>query len=117
MTYLPLIAFSLLILAMLVWSGRAKRRLAVADAERAQRIGVGSEVMTTSGLHGVVVAKDDDGTVLLSIAKGVEVRWELAALRDRQSLPPQYRHDELDPPAQGDAQDGAQALSRDDPRD
>ncbi len=117
MTYLPLIAFSLLILGMLVWSGRAKRRAAVADAERSQRIGVGSEVMTTSGLHGVVVAKEDDGTVLLSIAKGIEVRWELAALRDRESLPAQYRRQDETTSTRGTVGDQTHGEVRPDPRE
>ena len=38
--------------------------------------------MTTSGLYGTVVARNDDETVTLSIAPGVEVKWAFAALRD-----------------------------------
>ena len=52
---------------------------------------VGSEVMTTSGLYGTVVAVGEDDTVTLSIAPGVEVKWAFAALRDVASLPAQYR--------------------------
>jgi preprotein translocase subunit YajC len=51
----------------------------------------GSEVMTTSGLYGTVVSVNPDGTVLLSIAPGVEVRWTIAALREVDELPAQYR--------------------------
>jgi preprotein translocase subunit YajC len=38
-----------------------------------------------------VVAKNDDGTVQLAIAPGVEVKWAMAALRDPESLPAEYR--------------------------
>jgi hypothetical protein len=59
--------------------------------------------MTTSGLHGTVVARNDDDTVQLSIAPGVEVRWELAALRDLASLPRQFRSAHPDDDADDDA--------------
>ena len=91
MTYLPFLIIVALMIAMLAFSARTRRRQAAAETERAERIAVGTDVMTTSGLHGTVVAKHDDGTVSLSIAPGVEVRWELAALRDLNDLPPQFR--------------------------
>ncbi|GAB2462616.1 preprotein translocase subunit YajC [Jatrophihabitans fulvus] len=87
MDYLPLVAFAAVIVLLLVVAGRARRRQAVAAAALAERIGVGTDVMTTSGLHGTVVARNDDGTVQLAIAPGIEVRWEVAALRDAASLP------------------------------
>lgn len=90
--YVPLIIFALVIVALLVFSARARRRQAQSAASMADRIGVGTEVMTTSGLHGTVVGKNEDGTVALSIAPGVEVRWELAALRDLAALPERYQH-------------------------
>ena len=93
MNYLPFVIFAVVIVGMLALSARNRRRTAVAELERAERIDVGSDVMTTSGLHGTVVAKNDDDTVMLSIAPGVEVRWELAALRDTASLPERYVRD------------------------
>jgi preprotein translocase subunit YajC len=84
--------------ALLLWSQR-RRRLQMADEmTRIAQISFGTEVMTTSGLYGTVVGTNDDGTVQLAIAPGVEVKWALAALRDAKSLPPQYRgplHDPL----------------------
>jgi preprotein translocase subunit YajC len=89
---IPFLIFMLVVVGLLVFSARARRRQAHVEVERSQRIGVGSEVMTTSGLYGTVVARnDDDDTVIMSIAPGVEVKWALAALRDMASLPPQYR--------------------------
>jgi hypothetical protein len=50
------------------------------------------DVMTTAGLYGTVTAiNEEDDTVLLSIAPGVEVKFAFAALRDMASLPGQYR--------------------------
>jgi preprotein translocase subunit YajC len=87
----PLLLLALLLVAMMVFSRRTKQRAAAADALRRERITTGSDVMTTSGLYGTVVSVNDDGTVLLSIAPGVEVRWTIAALREVTELPEQYR--------------------------
>jgi preprotein translocase subunit YajC len=65
----------------------------------------GTEVMTTSGLYGTIVGRNDDDTVQLAIAPGIEVKWALAALRDVKSLPPQYRKG-IDPQA-GESTPGA----------
>lgn len=103
MTYLPFLIIVALMIAMLAFSARARRRQAAAETERAERIAVGTDVMTTSGLHGTVVAKHDDGTVSLSIAPGVEVRWELAALRDLADLPANFRRAGVGTPGMSDA--------------
>lgn len=99
---LPFLIFVVVIVGLLLFSARARRRQARSVQERAERVGVGSEVMTTSGLYGTVVARNDDDTVILSIAPGVEVKWALAALRDVASLPNQFRggapDDEHPPP-------------------
>jgi preprotein translocase subunit YajC len=89
--YLPLIIVLAVILVLLVVSGRARRRQAENAAKQAAVITVGSEVMTTSGLYGTVVARNDDESVQLSIAPGVEVKWALAALREVEGLPDRYR--------------------------
>jgi preprotein translocase subunit YajC len=87
----PLLLLALLLVAMIMFSRRSKQRAAAADALRRERITTGTDVMTTSGLYGTVVSVNDDGTVLLSIAPGVEVRWTIAALREVGELPEQYR--------------------------
>jgi len=76
---------------MLAFTTRARRRAAAQASAQAEAITVGSEVMTTSGLYGTVVARNDDDTVRLAIAPGVEVRWALAALRDVASLPQRFQ--------------------------
>jgi preprotein translocase subunit YajC len=88
---ITLVIFIAVVIGLLAFSARARRRQAAVAAERAEQIAVGSEVMTTSGLYGTVVARNDDETVTMSIAPGVEVKWALAALRDVDSLPTQYR--------------------------
>jgi preprotein translocase subunit YajC len=97
----------LVVLFALLILGQRKRRLQVVqETERINQIGFGDEVMTTSGLYGTVVGRNDDGTAQLAIAPGVEVKWALAALRDAKSLPDQYRkaiHDDDDTAPSGES--------------
>ena len=97
------------LLAGLLLVSVRNRKKAVADQiERAERLHVGTEVMTTSGLYGTVVAKHDDGTVLLAIAPGVEVKWATAALRDAEALAQNYRQGlSSDETAASQSDDGA----------
>ena len=87
----PLLLLTVLLVGMLLVSRRNKQRMAQADDRRREQITTGTDVMTTSGLYGTVVTVNSDGTVLLSIAPGVEVRWSVAALRELDELPQQYR--------------------------
>lgn len=87
----PLLLLTVLLVGMLLVSRRNKQRMAQADDRRRERITTGTDVMTTSGLYGTVVSVNADGTALLSIAPGVEVRWSVAALRELDELPQQYR--------------------------
>jgi preprotein translocase subunit YajC len=89
--WLPFVLILVAFAALAAVTSRNRRRQFAAEQERAERISVGTDVMTTSGLYGTVVARDDDDTVLLSIAPGVEVRWAVAALRDVADLPAPYR--------------------------
>lgn len=91
MSWVPYLVIAVLFVGLISFSMRNRRRQAADEAERISRIGVGTEVMTTSGLYGTVVAKHDDGSVTLAIAPGVEVKWAGAALRDAASLNQQYR--------------------------
>jgi preprotein translocase subunit YajC len=100
----PYLIIVVLLGGMLAFSLRNRGRQVAEEMVRVSRIGVGTEVMTTSGLYGTVVAKHDDGTVLLAIAPGVEVKWAAAALRDAPSLADTYRR-ALD---ESDADQGAE---------
>ncbi len=96
MKYLPLILFVLVVVGLLAFSARARRRQNDANERRRENIQVGTEVMTTSGLYGTVVTRNDDETVQMSIAPGIEVKWAFAALRDVATLPTAYRKGEPD---------------------
>ncbi len=91
MNALPLIIVAVLLLGMFWFTQRNKQRAAAAEARRRETIGFGSQVMTTSGLYGTVTQVNDDDTVQLAIAPGIEVKWALAALRDIESLPDRYK--------------------------
>lgn len=91
MTALPYLVIFALLAIFIGISLRNRKRQMAEEMVRVSRIDVGTEVMTTSGLYGTVVARNEDGTVLLSIAPGVEVKWAVAALRDAESLSDTYR--------------------------
>ncbi|HJQ02023.1 MAG TPA: preprotein translocase subunit YajC [Jatrophihabitans sp.] len=89
--FLPLLVLALLLVIMITFTRRNRQRAAAADVARSQQLGPGSQVMTTSGLYATVVRMNDDGTAVLSVADGVEVRWAVAALRLADELPQRYR--------------------------
>jgi preprotein translocase subunit YajC len=89
---LPLIILAVLFVGLIMFNRRNKQRAAAADLARRQGMHPGTQVMTTSGLYGTVISVNQmDGTALLSIAPGVEVKWTVTALREVAELPPQYR--------------------------
>lgn len=112
-SWLPFLLILLLLVALSVATSRNRRRQQVAERERAAKITVGTDVMTTSGLYGTVVARNADDSVLLAIAPGVEVRWAAAALRDVAELPAQYRPGEDEESA---AEPAGHEAADDDPR-
>ena len=91
MNWWPYVVLLIVLVGLMAFSVRNRRRQMAEQMVRAERIGVGTEVMTTSGLYGTVVARNADDTVMLSVAPGVEVRWAVAALRDAASLSDAYR--------------------------
>ena len=88
---ITLVVLAAVLVAMVAISRRTKLRRVAADEARRENLSAGSEVMTTSGLYATVVSINDDGTALLSIAPGVEVKWTIAALREVTELPDVYR--------------------------
>jgi preprotein translocase subunit YajC len=80
--FLPLLLIAVLALLLIMNSRRQKR--AIAEAQRLQNSLVnGDRVVTTSGLHGTVVASVEETTVDLEIAPGVRTRWLRAAIREK----------------------------------
>ena len=53
---------------------RPQRRRQRALMEQQSTVGIGTEVITSSGMYGRIVAENDDDTVLLEIAPGVPIR-------------------------------------------
>ncbi|MGX7679976.1 preprotein translocase subunit YajC [Jatrophihabitans sp. DSM 45814] len=95
---LPLVILALIFVGLISFNRRSRDRAARVDLSRREKMRPGLEVMTTSGLYGTVVSvNQNDNSVLLSIAPGVEVKWTIAALRDIPELPSQYREAALNP--------------------
>jgi preprotein translocase subunit YajC len=89
-TYVSLVIVVLVLFAVMTYTRRSRQRAVEQHQSQRQQldqIRFGTDVMTTSGLFGTVVGLNDDETVQLSIAPGVEVKWALAALEDVASLP------------------------------
>jgi preprotein translocase subunit YajC len=110
--WFPFLLLGLAFVLLVVLPGRARARVAQRAQQMQSELAVGSEVMTTSGLHGRVAALGDT-TVDLEISPGVVVRWARAAIaqinRDgaadvstgetAAAVPPVDPADEVDPTA------------------
>ncbi len=88
MNYLPFLIIAVVLVGAMTLTRRNRQRAFAQQQEMREKIGFGAEVMTTSGLYGTVVGINDDDSVQLAIAPGVEVKWASAALRDVPSAPP-----------------------------
>ncbi len=71
--------FGLLILGLYLLAIRPQRARARALSRVRHAVQVGSQVITTAGIHGTVAALQDD-QALLEIAPGVQVRFDRAAI-------------------------------------
>jgi preprotein translocase subunit YajC len=71
--------FGLLILGLYLLAIRPQRARARALAQVRHAVQVGSQVITTAGIHGTVVDLQDE-QALLEIAPGVQVRFVRAAI-------------------------------------
>ncbi|MCQ4118649.1 preprotein translocase subunit YajC [Rhodococcus tibetensis] len=77
--------FPLLILALLVpmFLGIRRQKKEVAKTTALQEsLSVGDRILTTAGLHGTIVAMNDD-TVDLEIAPGVITTWSRLVVREQ----------------------------------
>ena len=79
--YSGLIFLALPLLLLWMVFSRARRQQRILAAAQAS-VRPGLWVMTTSGLHGQVVAAGDEPTVLLEIAPGVRTRWARQAIAE-----------------------------------
>jgi preprotein translocase subunit YajC len=91
-TFLPVVILVLLFGGLVLLNRRGKTRTDTQTAQRTSRLRLGTDVMTTSGLYATVVSVDmEEQTAMLSIAPGVEVKWTIAALREVDEVPKEYR--------------------------
>lgn len=74
-----LVLFAIVMIAFFLLIIRPQRNRARALSALQAKLAPGVAVMTTSGLHGTVVAVQDDG-VLLEVSPGVTVRFAKAAI-------------------------------------
>jgi preprotein translocase subunit YajC len=77
----PLLFIAVAVIFVLVLPMRQRNRALQQARQLQDSLGVGTEVMTTSGLFGTVTALADD-TVELEIAPGVVVTWAKAAIAE-----------------------------------
>jgi preprotein translocase subunit YajC len=60
---------------MLFWMMRSQRKKAAQQQNLQSSAGIGSEIMTTAGIFGTIVDEDEDeGTIVLEIAPGTQIK-------------------------------------------
>jgi preprotein translocase subunit YajC len=69
-----------LFLLYMVFSRTRRQQRIFAAVQAAVRPGL--RVMTTSGVHALVISVEDDGSVVLEIAPGVHTRWARQAVAE-----------------------------------
>jgi preprotein translocase subunit YajC len=70
---LPLVYVAIFVVFYFLFIRPQRRRQRALQAEQSA-IAVGTEVLTSSGMYGRIVAENEDDTVLLEIAPGVPIR-------------------------------------------
>jgi len=86
MELVPLLFIAFAVVVLLVLPMRQRNRAMQQARQLQESLTVGTDVMTTSGLFGRVVAIGDT-TVDLEIAPGVSVRWAKPAIAEIRSAP------------------------------
>jgi preprotein translocase subunit YajC len=83
MDFLPLLLMFGLLGVMMYFMTRRQRRAQEQQQALQNSLAIGDRVMTTSGLYGTVTDAEDDTTVTIEIAPGVETEWLRAAVREK----------------------------------
>lgn len=83
MELLPLLLMFGLLGVMMYFMTRRQRRAQEQQQALQNSLTVGDRVMTTSGLYGTVVDTDNEATITIEIAPGVETEWLRAAVREK----------------------------------
>ncbi len=93
---------------MLFLMMRSQRRKASQQQSLQRSAGIGSEIMTTAGIFGTIVDEDEDeGTIILEIAPGTQIKLIRGAISRVVSEDEEYDED-------GDEDDEVVDLSDDD---
>lgn len=74
-----LLVLLLVLLALPIWQTYKQNKQLRQIREMQSQLEPGAEVVTSSGMHGIVVATTET-TVDLTVAEGVVTRWERAAI-------------------------------------
>ena len=83
MELLPLLLMFGLLGVMMYFMSRRQRRAQEQQLALQNSLAVGDRVMTTSGLYGTVTDTDNEQTISIEIAPGVETEWLRAAVREK----------------------------------
>ncbi|GAB3442303.1 hypothetical protein GCM10027436_27790 [Actinophytocola sediminis] len=83
MELLPMLLLFGLLGVMMYFMSRRQRRAQEQQVALQNSLAVGDRVMTTSGLYGTVTDTDDDTTIGIEIAPGLETEWLRAAVREK----------------------------------
>jgi preprotein translocase subunit YajC len=83
MDLLPMLLLFGLLGVMMFFMSRRQRRAQEQQLSLQNSLSAGDRVMTTSGLYGTVTDADDDATITIEIAPGVETEWLRAAVREK----------------------------------
>jgi preprotein translocase subunit YajC len=78
--FFPFILLALAILLLFVLPARQRKQMAAKAQAMQESLTIGTPVMTTSGLHGMVADLGDPATVGLEIAPGVVARFARQAI-------------------------------------
>jgi len=92
MELLPMLLLFGLLGVMMYFMTRRQRKAQEQQQLLQNSLEVGDRVMTTSGLYGTVTDADDNATISIEIAPGVETEWLRAAVREK--VGPVEEHDE-----------------------
>jgi preprotein translocase subunit YajC len=76
---LSLLIFPLMFAALYFFMIRPQQRRAKAQREMQKKVDVGDEILTNSGIYGIITAMDDDD-LWLEVAEGTEIRFARGAV-------------------------------------
>ncbi len=93
----PILILLLAMPVVLWFMMRSQKRKAAQQQELQRAAEVGDEIMTTAGIFGTIVDEDEDeGTVIVEIAPGTQIKMIRAGIARRVTEDDEYEDDEYD---------------------